>query len=287
MLKKWICALTALCLMLTALPALAAVHVDVQPPEDWEQRDLLRITVFRTGEGDCMLVQQGGESMMIDGGPEKYHQKLYDALTQREITHMKYLFSTHPHDDHIEGLRMLMRHGMEADVFLTAFGPNTNGYQQKALKQAEASGIPVKQISSGEILTLGEAVLTVLRYEGSANVNAQSAVLRLEYAECSALLCADIIGESQHWFLDSLAPETLKADVVKAPHHGLTAFVSGFLTAVDPEFIWVTNYKNDKVKKMRDQAQYRKLPIKYSGNGTVYLECDGTDWYIYQTLGKF
>ena len=94
--KKLLCSLLLLCLTLTAFPALCEVYVEKDPPADWESRDLLRITVFRTGEGDCMLLEQGGENMMIDGGPFKYREKLRDALAERGISHFKYLFNTHP-----------------------------------------------------------------------------------------------------------------------------------------------------------------------------------------------
>lgn len=288
MAKKIVSAVLLCCLLLGALPALAQVYVDQTPPEDWEERPLLRITVFRTGEGDCMLIQTGGENMMVDGGPFKYREKLRDALAQREITHMKYLFNTHPHDDHIEGLRMLMNYGMEADEFVSVFAQTyNNDYHKKAVRQAEKSGVEFRQVSDGDVLTLGDASLTVYRWDNGPSVNAKSAMLRLEYGDCSALLCADIIGETQKYFLKTLDPQVLSADVVKAPHHGLTPFVGDFLTAVDPAFIWVTNYSGDKVAKTNVQAKYRDIPIKYSGDGTVYLSCDGKDWYVSQTLKQF
>ena len=82
-------------------------------------------------------------------------------------------------------------------------------------------------------------------------------------------------------------PAFFKADVVKTPHHGLTPFVSAFLDAVDPAYIWCTNYHGDKVDKTQNQATYRKIPIQFSGDGTIVMECDGTDWYINQTLYEF
>lgn len=285
--KRALSLLLMLCLLLPVCSARGEVHVNEAPPEDWETRELFCITVFRTGEGDCMLLQAGGESMMVDGGPYKYREKLRNALIQREITHFKYLFSTHPHDDHIEGLRMLMEYGFEADELVSVFSKDfNNAYQKKAVAQAEVSGIPYRQVADGEKLTLGGAEMTVHFWADGKSVNARSAMLKITFGSCSALLCADVIGETQHHYLDTGA-DFLKADVVKAPHHGLTPFVSAFLTAVDPEFIWVTNYNNDKPGKTRDQANYRKLPILFSGAGTIELSCDGTDWYVHQTLNQF
>ena len=288
--KRFFAVLLLLCLLVPALTAGAEVYVKKTPPEDWQERALLRITVFRTGEGDCMLLECGGESMMIDGGPYKYREKLRDALKDRGISRLKYLFSTHPHDDHIEGLRMLMQYGFEVDEFLSVFPKDKSdkeGNQKKAMAALDKAGIPFRQISSGEVLTLGDAEITVYNWPEGETINAQSAMARLVYGDCSALFTADIIGETQKYFLDALGPEALKADVVKAPHHGLKAFVPEFLDAVDPAFVWITNYHGKSISSTEGQLERRKLPMMYSGDGTVVLESDGTDWYVIQNLYQF
>ena len=280
--------LMMLFLPLCAFQAAAEVYVDADLPEDWNSRDLLRLTVFRTGEGDAMLLQAGGESMMIDGGPFKFREKLRDALKERHIEHFKYLFSTHPHDDHIDGLRMLMYYGFTDYEILSPFPQNYNDdHQKSAVKQQTKSGIPYRQLKDGDKLTLGEAEITIHVWD-QGSINARSAMARVTYRGSSLLLCADIIGDTQHYFLEHLPAEELKADVVKAPHHGLTPFVKDFLTAIDPGFIIITNYTyTGKTGKTVGQAKSRSIPYKHSGDGTVIAESDGTDWYVRQTLKQF
>ncbi len=286
--KRLLCLVLLLCCLAPA--ALAEVHVEEAPPEDWSERDLLRLTVFRTGEGDCMLLEAGGERMMVDGGPYKYREKLRDALNARGIRHFKYLFSTHPHDDHINGLKALMAYGFTADEFVSVFPKNQHDTEENQLKTVavmDKAGIPYRQLASEETLTLGDAALAVYNWPQGRTLNAQSAMVRLTFGDCSLLLCADIIGDTQQHFLKTLGPSILKADVVKAPHHGLTPMMKAFLDAVDPAYIIVTNYHNDLIQKTEDQARYRGLPIQFSGSGTITLECDGTDWYVHQTIGEF
>lgn len=291
--KRFLSTLLTFFLLLSILPAQAQVYVKQNPPEDWQQRELFRITVFRTGEGDCMLLEAGGECMMIDGGPYKYREDLWNALQERGITHMKYLFNTHPHDDHIDGLRMLMTYGLEADEFISVFPKDvkdTEGNQKKAMNALDKAGIPYRQAESGDVLTLGGAELTVINWAEGKTINAKSAMVKLVFGDCSALFTADIIGDTEKHFLETLNPDLLKADVVKAPHHGLTPFVSAFLDAVDPAYIWVTNYQyyqHSRIEKTENQAIYRKIPIQFSGDGTIILECDGTDWYINQLSYQF
>ena len=286
--KRVIAVFLCVMLMLPCVSALGEVYVDQTPPEDWEQRDLMRLTVFRTGESDCMLMEAGGEAMMIDGGANKWREKLRDALAERGISHLKYIYNTHPHDDHIDGLYRIMQYGVTADEFVSIFAENfRNDLHARTVKQAAKSGIPFRQLQVGDTLTLGDVTMTIYRWRNGSSINDLSTLTRVEFGDCSMLLTADITGNAQHHFMKHLPAEILKADVAKYPHHGLTPFVTEFLDIVDAKFLFVTNYQDDDSRKSRNQANNRKLPVKFSGEGTIVLECDGTDWYIYQKLKEF
>ncbi|MBR6526110.1 MAG: MBL fold metallo-hydrolase [Clostridia bacterium] len=276
-----------LVLMLIPLTAMGEIFIDAPVPEDWAELDTLRITVFKTGESDCMLLESGGECMMMDGGANKWREDLRNALNARGITHLKYLLNTHPHDDHIDGLYRLMQYGFTADEFLSPFKESfSHDLHSRTVKQAEKSGIPYRQLFENDQLQLGNATLTMHRWEDGSSINDKSGMFRVEFGNASALLCADITGLAQRYLLANLPAEELKADLIKAPHHGLTACAKEFLDAVDPGFIYMTNYKTD-TPAMVNQAEYRDIPFMHSGSGTITLETNGTDWYINQALKTF
>ena len=56
-------------------PATAQVY-EQEMPADWQEKDVLRITAFAVGEGDALLLQCGGESMMVDGGPKPFRDPM-------------------------------------------------------------------------------------------------------------------------------------------------------------------------------------------------------------------
>ena len=70
--------LCALCLML-CVSASAQVYL-AQPPADWEDKELFKLTVFDVNEGDAMLLECGGEAMMIDGGPNPFREDLKNSM---------------------------------------------------------------------------------------------------------------------------------------------------------------------------------------------------------------
>lgn len=279
-----------LCLLMVSLCSSAMAHLYLrEPPADWADKDVLRLTVFDVNEGDAMLMECGGEAMMIDGGPNPFREDLKNALEARGYKHFKYFFSTHYHDDHINGLYHLMTYGFTADEFLHSYNEITVQLDElhgRAIREADKLGIPNRKIDEGDVLTLGGATLNIHRYGEINNANGRSLVIKLYFGDSTALLCADIIGKTQEYFTANLPAEELKADVIKYPHHGITPCNSEFLDAVDPKLGIVTNrFKN--VTRTGLQLEGRGIPARYSGDGTVYLVTDGKDWYVWQTVDAF
>ena len=139
-------------------------------------------------------------------------------------------------------------------------------------------------LPSGRYQCFRDAQVTVLRRD-TGSVNDRSAVLSIRFGESTALLTADIAGGTQHYLADE-DPSRIKADVLKAPHHGITAMVSEFLTAVDPGFILGACYEKD-AGALIIQARHRDIPMYCAGQGRVTLVTDGTDWYIWQQKKEF
>ena len=55
-------------------------------------------------QGDAVIVQCDGHTMMIDGGDRDSNQFIYSYLRSLKLNYIDYIISTHPHDDHVQGL---------------------------------------------------------------------------------------------------------------------------------------------------------------------------------------
>ena len=93
-------------------------------------------------------------------------------------------------------------------------------------------------------------------------------------------------GEAQQNLLKQVPPELLKADILKYPHHALTAARGDYMTAVSPEFVFVTNRKIN-IPKVMEQLDYRHIPARFTTAGRMVIATDGKDWYIVQYIDKF
>ena len=272
-----------LLLLLLPLPALAEVYVNQEPPADWAQRDVLRITILQTGRTDAILVECGGEAMLIDGGSEAWGPYLREALKVRGLSSIRYFLNTHPHHDHAEGLIYLMQQGVLPEKLMSPFAADwhDDSYHDQLLTLAWNNGVPFRLVKNGDVYDLGGAQVHIYRTTQNSGLNSCSAIQLITFGDSRILLCADITGNAQKALMAELPEGALTAEIIKVPHHGVKAMVDSFLTGVSPALLMCTNNPGDAPDLAR-QAENRNLPLLYSGAGEIVLETDGTDWYVRQ-----
>ncbi len=275
--------MTWLLLLLLPVTALAEVYLDAEPPEDWAARPLLRVTLLQTGRSDAILVECGGETMLIDGGDGSWAQAVQHDLAARGLTAFRYFLNTHPHNDHIEGLIYLMQQGVLPERFMSPFAADWHdgSYHDAAVRTAWDSGVRFRLVKNGDVYDLGGAQVHIFRTERYTDMNSRSAIQLITFGDSRILLGADLSGNAQKALMADLPEGTLEAEIIKAPHHGETAMVAEFLTAVNPVLLLCTSGA-EEAPALNRQAASRELPLLYSGEGEIVLETDGTDWYVWQ-----
>ena len=84
----------------------AAVSQDSGKREEGEEGEDsgLQLTMLDVGQGLCLLVQSGGETMIYDGGGRKSSSYVVSYLKSHEVETVKYLIASHYDEDHISGL---------------------------------------------------------------------------------------------------------------------------------------------------------------------------------------
>ena len=296
--KKLIVLLLMLAMSLSAASAeIYHIEDESQLPEGWEDKELFRLTALDTDRSDAMLLQCGGENMMIDGGSVQYYARLEEYFEENGITEFKYLFNTHPDNDHLQGLTEMMKARLTAEDGKTDIGPKytiggfysavkkeykNTSYHKAAVKALDKYGIPYVQVFGGDVLTLGGATINIFRCEENWGANARSACTQIVFGDSKVLLMGDCDSRPQKYFLKNLDPSLLECDILKAVHHGINAFEESFLEAADPEFIFVPNYKSHASIKSGTKRKFAEYNALYSGEGPIVMETDGTDWYIWQ-----
>lgn len=273
-------------LLLLALPVLAAAEVhyiadETGLPEDWDQRETLAMTVVDTNRSDAILLRCGGEAMMVDGGFNSHYQRVFATLDGYGVTTLKYLLSTHCDGDHSEGLTTIMNSDRYAPGVLLS--PNKETYDdpddhhEKMVRASRRHNVPYQVIDDGDVFTLGSATITILRCDQKWGQNARSAACRVDFNGGRILLLADVSTRVLNYWMETRDPAEFDCDVMKANHHGIDGVPETFMAAATPSVIVCTNNTN-----YDHNIELERLGALYSGDGTVHIETDGTDWYVWQ-----
>lgn len=88
---------------------------------------------------------------------------------------------------------------------------------ERTVKAAQKANVPVERILEGDTLSLGGAAIQVHQCTEFTNTNARALMLKVTYGGSSILLCSDIIGRAQHYFLEICRPRSSRPDLIKLP----------------------------------------------------------------------
>ena len=62
------------------------------------------VSFLDVGQGDSVLIQAAGKTVLIDGGERDQGSVVLDDLKKYGVTTIDYMIASHPHSDHIGGL---------------------------------------------------------------------------------------------------------------------------------------------------------------------------------------
>ncbi len=197
----------------------------------------LTVRFLDVGQGDSALVVCDGEAMLVDGGESSESSKIYSVLKSQGITKLKYIVATHPHADHAGGLPGALG-AASCEKVLSPVSDSDNASFQKLEKKCREKKIPIEVPAEGDTYTLGGAAITILgpTDEIPDDPNNNSLFFRLDYGTVSFLFTGDAEQMEQQLIMFN-EYDSLKADVLKMPHHGSSNGASeAFLNAVDPDY---------------------------------------------------
>jgi competence protein ComEC len=203
-----------------------------------------RITVLDVGQGDSILVEGGrGGRLLIDGGPDP--DRLLIELDRRLPPwdrRLDAVILTHPHEDHVAGLALLLSRYRIGRVYETGMHGPGPGYKAWARALALPKAPPDGRLATGDRLAVDDLHFRVLWPDpgkvpteppnGGRGINDVSVVLLGEVAGHRILLTGDVEDDVDPLLVARGLPPI---DVLKVAHHGSkTASTPAFLDVVRP-----------------------------------------------------
>ncbi|MGZ8183359.1 MAG: DNA internalization-related competence protein ComEC/Rec2 [Methylobacter sp.] len=263
---------------------LPLVFTDAKQPETGD----INMTLLDVGQGLSAVVQTRHHLLVYDTGAKFSEQSdmgqsvLLPFLRSQGIAKIDSLVISHGDNDHIGGAASLMR-GIATEQVLTSVPQQLNGYA------------PI-QCAAGQSWLWDEVKFTMLApQQAFVSDNDNSCVLKIESKHGTVLLTGDIEAAAESWLIQTYG-EDLTADVLVAPHHGSkTSSTSGFLQAIQPEYVLIpAGYKNQFGHPHKDVlARYRQVDaiwLNSADSGAITVNVENNAWVVQgmrQTESKY
>ncbi len=259
---------------------------DLQPPAELstdtpEVTEELEIHFIDVGQGDCTLLLCGGEAMLIDAGDNSQGTKIQSYLQKRNVETLKYVVCTHPDEDHIGGMDVILYKFDCETILMTDEEKDTNTYRD-VVDTMENRGYQRTLPEVGQQYSLGDAVFTILGpSELSSDSNNNSIALLLVHGDNRFLFTGDAEAEEEEEMVDSGIP--LDADVYKAGHHGSrTSSSEQLLEAVSPAYVVIScgegnSYGHPHAETMNHLRAMGAQVFRTDEQGSIVLSSDGSE----------
>ncbi len=223
----------------------------------------LRVFFLDVGQGNSALIQfPGRKRMIIDGGG--FQGDTFDTgksiiapfLLKKKILHIDYVVLSHPHPDHMKGLKFITSVFDPVEFWYNGEDSEDEDYKElmhivktRNTKMLTPDDLVQERYVSGVKIEVFYPFSGIKRSQNinvnSHSINDQSIVVRLSYAGRSLMFPGDIEMRSEAILVNKYGNE-LKSDILLVPHHGSRYSSSKpFLETVSPEVCIISSRKGN------------------------------------------
>lgn len=278
---KW--KLMVISLFLLFFIPLNSVLKKLEPPT-------MTITVLDVGQGDATFVQTPiGKNILIDAGvwspgSNSGSQILLPYFKENNIQKLDAVFLSHPHADHIGGIKDLISEIKIDTIYNSGFKYESNLYWDY-INLAKSKNIPVVSLAAGITIDIDESLLILVlgpeKGKFNNDPNQHSLVLNIIHGENEFLFTGDA-GEDQERRLVENYDRLLDTDFLKVGHHGSkTSSELFFLQEVTPEIAVVSVAERNRFGHPHPEAVER---LESTHSDIYYTSRDKA--LIFQSDGK-
>ena len=247
-----------------------------------EPEGTLEMYMIDVGQADSILFIQEDEVMLIDAGTRGAGDDVVRTLKELEIEEIDILIGTHPHEDHMGGMKKVLENFEIETFYFPRRTDVTTKYYIEILECVVENKIPCGTAEAGDIVEFGEAQIQFITSSApkeEKDLNNCSIVIRVSFGEIDFFMGGDIEKEVEAEILAS--GMEIECEVYKASHHGSkTSNTEEFINAVNPEYIYIScglynkhDHPNEPIIRLFEKLQ---IPVYRTDEvGTIRVVTDG------------
>lgn len=255
----------------------------------------MQVDILDVGQGDGVLITSpAGKRVLIDAGIKE--AAVAEQLRRLGVTELSLVVATHPHADHISGLRDVVEQ-IPIKLYTDNGLPHTTETYTGLMTAIEAKKIPYKAAKQGQTYRLDDGIVLTVLFPAAkpltdtrSDLNSNSVILRVDHGED----CFLFTGDAEEPTEDQLLRDGIgQCDVLKVAHHGSNhSSSSRFLAAVDPDIALISVGQDNRYEHPGDETLKRlqsvgatiyrtdhsgQISLASSGHGITVV--DGMPWW--------
>ena len=252
--------------------------------------ELFKITFIDVGKGDCILVQTGENTVMIDTGYKETAKSVSKYLQDHEITKIDAMIISHYHKDHVGGAASLIKSGIPiTTIYMPDYEGTRTVYEEMLEELKKHTEIETVRLTEQQSFTLGEAAYTLypsaIAFDGD-NDNDVSMAAVVRYKDRSAFFAGDLEDPGIDSLLNYADQNniSLECDILKLPHHGAQGeYTEKLINRVKPQSVIITDGGNKRADgTLTDLLATKQIPVHCSAEeGTIIVTGTESSSYRY------
>ena len=245
----------------------------------------MKVHYIDVGQGDCIFIElPNSETMLIDAGEYDEVDGVVTYIHSKGYDTIDYVIATHPHSDHIGGMKTIFDNFNVKNAYLSPAISTTKIYErmleaiQNSNAKAHKAFAGTEIISENNLSAVVVAPATDNPDDYIDNLNNSSVVLKLTYGETSFLFTGDAEKAEE----DAIRTN-IKCDVLKIGHHGSrTSTSANFLKKVEPKYAIISvgegNEYGHPTEEVLKRLKERNIEVYRTDlMGTITVTSDGNN----------
>lgn len=243
--------------------------------------DLLKVHYLDVGQGDSIFIElPNNETMLIDAAESYQSEKIINYLKNLNYQKIDYVIGTHPHTDHIGGLKDIINTFEIGKIYMPKVVSTTKTYESLLMAIKDKNLIINTAKAGTSIIDTDALKINILAPNNSTytELNNYSVVTKITYGTTKFLFMGDAEKLSENEI-----KENVTADVIKIGHHGSNTSSSiDFIKKVSAKYGIISVGLNNKYNLPKEETitNWKNSGTKIyltSTNGTIRASSDGTN----------
>lgn len=243
--------------------------------------DLLKVHYLDVDQGDSIFIElPNNETMLIDAAESYQSENIINYLKNLNYQKIDYVIGTHPHTDHIGGLKNIINTFEIGKIYMPKVVSTTKTYES-LLMAIKDKNLKINTAKAGTSIIDTDALkINILAPNNSTytELNNYSVVTKITYGTTKFLF----MGDSEK-LIENEIKENVTADVIKIGHHGSNTSSSiDFIKKVNAKYGIISVGLNNKYNLPKEETitNWENSGTKIyltSTNGTIRASSDGTN----------